>query len=207
MALPRSQKVFVVIFRFRDILVSFVLLALLVLPFQIIILLLAFSQERVFFFQERTGWKERPFRLIKFSTLRDISGNEKEADEQKKRLTPIGKFLRKFSLDELPQLWNVLKGDMSLVGPRPLIHTYLPLYSPVQRRRFLLKPGITGWAQVNGRNALTFTERFELDQKYLENRTFWWDCKIIWMTFTSVFSGKNIFSDEKTTSPEFDGTN
>ena len=195
------------IFRFRDILVSFVLLALLILPFQIIILLLAFSQERVFFFQERTGWKERPFRLIKFSTLRDISGNEKEADEQKKRLTPIGKFLRKFSLDELPQLWNVLKGDMSLVGPRPLIHTYLPLYSPVQRRRFLLKPGITGWAQVNGRNALTFTERFELDQKYLENRTFWWDCKIIWMTFTSVFSGKNIFSDEKTTSPEFDGTN
>lgn len=169
--------------------------------------LLALTQQRVFFVQERTGYRGKPFWLIKFSTLRDILPGEREEDDQRKRLTILGRFLRKFSFDELPQLWNVLKGEMSIVGPRPLIHEYLDLYSTEQRRRFEVRPGITGWAQVNGRNAISFTERFQLDVWYVQNRSILLDLKIIWKTLTKALSGKDVFMNEKTTSAKFDGKN
>lgn len=175
--------------------------------FVIFIPLLALTQRRIFFVQERTGFRGRPFRLIKFSTLRDILPGEREEDDQRKRLTSVGKFLRRFSLDELPQLFNVLKGEMSIVGPRPLIHEYYELYTSAQKRRFEVRPGITGWAQVNGRNAISFTERFELDLWYLDHRSGTLDLKILWKTVTKAFSGRGIFADEATTSPKFNGKN
>lgn len=175
--------------------------------FLVVIPLLAVSQQRVFFVQERTGYRGRPFRLIKFSTLRDILPGEREEDDQRKRLTLVGKFLRKLSLDELPQLINVLMGEMSIVGPRPLLHEYWPLYSEVQKKRFQVRPGITGWAQVNGRNALSFTERFKLDVWYVEHRSFWLDIRIMWRTLVGAVKGKGVFMDDTTTSARFDGRN
>ena len=180
------------IYRIRDIIISLLLLVILFIPFQVIIFLLSISQERVFYFQQRTGLNGKAFRLIKFSTLRDIRGDETEAENQKLRLTRIGIILRKFSLDELPQLWNVLKGEMSLVGPRPMIHKYVFIYSEEQKKRFRVKPGITGWAQVNGRNSISFTEKFKSDNWYIENRKFQLDIKILWMSFKTLFEGKNV---------------
>jgi lipopolysaccharide/colanic/teichoic acid biosynthesis glycosyltransferase len=194
-------------YRIRDIVMA--VLGLLVFGWLILLLIpiLALSQQRVFFVQERTGYRGKPFWLIKFSTLRDILPGEKEEDDQRKRLTPVGRFLRRFSFDELPQLINVLKGDMSLVGPRPLIHEYWSLYSDEQKRRFEVRPGITGWAQVNGRNAISFTERFKLDVWYVAHRSFGLDCKIVWKTFLQAFGGKDVFVDAATTSARFDGGN
>lgn len=196
-----------VLFRLRDILCALIGLLTFSWLFFLICLALLLSQKHVFFVQERTGYKEKPFRLIKFSTLRDILPGEREEDNQKARLTPVGRLLRRLSLDEFPQLINVLLGQMSLVGPRPLLHEYLPLYSKEDKKRFSVRPGITGWAQINGRNAITFKERFQLDLSYLQRRSFAFDLKILWRTFTSVFSGKGVYSDEGTTSPKFDGTN
>ena len=122
-------------------------------------------------------------------------------------VTVVGRWLRRLSLDELPQLWNVLRGDMSLVGPRPLLHEYLPLYSERHRGRFAVLPGITGWAQVKGRNALRFVERFELDLEYLERRSFAFDLKIMWLTVARVFSGGGVYANERTTAEKFDGSN
>lgn len=119
----------------------------------------------------------------------------------------MGKFLRKFSFDEIPQLFNVIRGDMSLVGPRPFIHEYLPLYTEKQRGRFKIRPGITGWAQVNGRNQISFTERIELDLWYVENRSFWLDIKIMFKTLSKAFAGKDVYANEKTTAEKFDGSN
>ncbi|MBK9449075.1 MAG: sugar transferase [Bacteroidetes bacterium] len=194
-------------YRIRDIL--FAIFGLLIFSgvFIVFVPLLALTQQRVFFVQQRTGYRGKPFWLIKFSTLRDILPGEREEDDQRKRLTILGRFLRKFSFDELPQLWNVLKGEMSIVGPRPLIHEYLDLYSTEQRRRFEVRPGITGWAQVNGRNAISFTERFQLDVWYVQNRSILLDLKIIWKTLTKALSGKDVFMNEKTTSAKFDGKN
>ena len=175
--------------------------------FLLILLLLAVSQENVFFTQLRPGKAETPFRLIKFSTMRDRLPNEKEEDNQRARLTFLGKYLRAWSLDELPQLFNVLKGDMSLVGPRPLLMSYLPLYSKEQRRRHEVRPGITGWAQVKGRNSLSFTERFELDIWYVENRSAGLDFRILLMTSRQVFRRDQVYRDDSTTSLLFDGTN
>ncbi len=138
------------------------------------------------FQQTRPGRDGKPFEMIKFRTMRDaidVNGNPLP-DAQ--RLTKFGRFLRSTSLDELPGLWNVLKGEMSLVGPRPLLMEYLPLYSPEQARRMVVRPGITGWAQVNGRNALSWEEKFALDVWYVENRTVWLDLKILWMTVRKV---------------------
>ena len=194
-------------YRLRDILLSLFLLVLLSEVFVVISLLLLITQKRVFFVQERSGKDGKPFRLIKFSTLRDILPGEKEEDDQQKRLTPIGKILRKLSLDEMPQLINVLKGEMSLVGPRPLLSDYLPLYSEQQKKRFQVLPGITGWAQINGRNAISFTRRFELDVWYVENRSFWLDLKILFLTPLQIFRSKGVYQDEKTTMERFDGTN
>jgi len=146
----------------------------------------------VFFTQVRPGMHGKPFRLLKFRTMRaalDVSGSPLPDAE---RLTAFGKFLRSASLDELPELWNVLKGDMSLVGPRPLLMEYLPFYTPEQARRHEVRPGITGWAQVNGRNALSWQDRFRLDVWYVDNRSFWLDLKILWMTGKAVFSREGI---------------
>ena len=195
------------LFRLRDILLSVMALLLSSWLFALICLALALTQQRVFFVQERTGFKGAPFKLVKFSTLRDIGPGEREEDDQRARLTVVGRWLRRLSLDELPQLWNVLRGDMSLVGPRPLLHEYLPLYSERHLGRFAVRPGITGWAQVKGRNALRFLERFELDLEYLERRSFAFDLKIMWLTVARVFSGGGVYADERTTAEKFDGTN
>ncbi|MEM7035380.1 MAG: sugar transferase [Bacteroidota bacterium] len=194
-------------FRLRDILIALLLLLTLSWLLLLIALLLAVTQKRVLFWQERTGFGGQPFRMVKFSTLRDIRPGEREEDDQQRRLTPVGRWLRRFSLDELPQLWLVLVGKMSLVGPRPLLHEYWPLYSDVQKRRFEVLPGITGLAQVRGRNLLTFTERFELDVAYVDGRTFGMDVRIMWETFVGVFRGRGVYADGKTTMEKFNGRN
>ena len=194
-------------YRLRDLVLSIIALLVLGWLFVIICIALALTQKRVFFVQERTGYRGKVFRLIKFSTLRDILPGEREEDDQRKRLTPVGKLLRRVSLDELPQLFNVIAGQMSLVGPRPLIHQYWNLYSNEQKRRFEVRPGITGWAQVKGRNALTYTERFQLDVWYVENQSFGLDVRILFMTLGKMFSGKGVYANEQTTSALFDGTN
>ena len=160
----------------------------------------------VFFRQQRPGMYGRPFMMYKFRTMtdeRDAAGNLlPDAD----RLTPFGKFLRSSSLDELPELINVVKGDMSLVGPRPLLMEYLPLYSPEQGRRHEVRPGITGWAQVNGRNAISWDDKFKLDVWYIEHHTLWLDVKILWMTVSKVFKREGISQDGHVTMPFFTGS-
>ena len=194
-------------FRIRDIVISSLLLFLL---FPLIILMtiaLWITQGKAFFIQKRPGLNQKPFLLIKFSTLYDAAEGVDEAERQQDRLTPLGGFLRKYSLDELPQLWNVLKGDLSLVGPRPLLMDYLPLYTAHELRRHEVMPGITGWAQIHGRNSIPFKRRFELDLWYVNHKTFWLDLKILGMTFGRVMKKEGVYSDEFTTSPRFDGTN
>lgn len=194
-------------YRLRDLVLSVLALAVLSWLFVLICLFLLVTQQRVFFIQERTGFRGQPFKLIKFSTLRDILPGEREEDDQRKRLTPVGRILRRLSLDELPQLFNVLGGSMSLVGPRPLIHQYWNLYSNQQKRRFEVVPGITGWAQVKGRNALTFTERFEFDVWYVDHKSFGLDLKILFKTLGKMFSGSGVYANQSTTADYFDGTN
>lgn len=195
------------LFRIRDVLIAGVVLILLIPVLFLISLFLWITQEQIFFTQLRPGYKEKPFLLLKFSTMRDAPAGWGEAERQQERLTTIGRVLRKTSLDELPQLWNVLRGDMSLVGPRPLLMDYLPLYQPAQRKRHDVLPGITGWAQIKGRNTLTFTERFEYDLWYVEHKSFWLDTRIMLLTFLQLFRTQEVFSDASTTSPMFDGTN
>ncbi|WP_299452564.1 sugar transferase [uncultured Microscilla sp.] len=142
---------------------------------------------RIIFLQKRIGYQNQPFYIIKLKTMRDLRDEEGNLLPDKQRVTIIGRFLRKTSLDELPQLINILKGDMCLVGPRPLLPEYLPLYTPQQLKRHSVKPGITGWAQVNGRNSLTWQQKFELDLWYVENRSFRLDLKILWLTFLNIF--------------------
>ena len=154
----------------------------------------------VLFRQQRPGADGHPFMLFKFRTMR-----EGEALPDAQRLTPLGIALRRASLDELPQLFNVLRGDMSLVGPRPLLMEYLPLYSPRQARRHELRPGITGWAQVHGRNATSWPERFELDVWYVEHRSFGLDLKILWLTLARVFSGADVSQPGQATMEKFRG--
>jgi sugar transferase EpsL len=158
------------------------------------------------FRQTRIGRHGRPFTLYKFKTMRDPRPGEDAMATDAVRLTRFGRFLRSTSLDELPTLWNVLKGDMTLVGPRPLLPEYLPLYTPEQMRRHEVKPGITGWAQVNGRNAISWEEKFRLDVWYVDNRTLWLDLKILWLTITQVLRRKNITADGHATMPPFRGS-
>ncbi|HBO1437497.1 TPA: sugar transferase [Pseudomonas aeruginosa] len=160
----------------------------------------------VLFRQVRPGVGGHPFEMIKFRTMRDAVDANGNALPDVERMTPFGNFLRSTSLDELPELWNVLKGDMSLVGPRPLLMEYLPLYSVEQYRRHELRPGVTGWAQVNGRNALSWEERFELDVWYVDNRSFWLDLKIILMTLKKVFVREGISADGEATMSKFTGS-
>jgi sugar transferase EpsL len=159
----------------------------------------------VLFKQERPGLNGRLFILYKFRTMIDKYNEDGELLLDGVRLTPLGRILRRLSLDELPQLWNVLKGEMSLVGPRPLLMEYLPLYTPEQARRHEVKPGITGWAQVNGRNALSWEDRFTLDVWYVDNRSFWLDLKILWLTVVKVFKSEGINQQGQVTMEKFRG--
>jgi len=158
------------------------------------------------FRQQRPGLHERSFTLYKFRTMLDRSGPDGEPLPDAERLTPLGQTLRRFSMDELPQLWNVLCGDMSLVGPRPLLMEYLPYYSTEQQRRHIVRPGITGWAQINGRNAITWEERLALDVWYVEHWSLWLDLKILCLTFGKVLERKGISASQHATMPKFRGT-
>lgn len=159
----------------------------------------------VLFRQTRPGLHGKPFSMAKFRTMRDAHDLQGNPLADAHRITPFGRFLRATSLDELPELWNVLKGDMSLVGPRPLLMEYLPLYSPEQARRHEVRPGITGWAQVNGRNALTWEEKFALDVWYVNHRSFWLDIKILLMTVAKVVRHEGINAEGEATMSKFEG--
>ncbi|WP_087974316.1 sugar transferase [Oceanobacillus rekensis] len=160
----------------------------------------------VIFTQQRPGLHGKPFNVYKFRTMTDERNEKGELLPDHVRLTKVGKFIRKLSLDELPQLFNVLKGDISLVGPRPLLMEYLPLYTPEQARRHDVRPGITGCAQVNGRNAISWEEKFKLDVWYVENRSFWLDFKILFQTVLKVFKSEGINQDGQATMEKFKGT-
>ncbi|WP_342508567.1 sugar transferase [Sporosarcina sp. FSL K6-2383] len=159
----------------------------------------------VLFKQERPGLKGKSFFVYKFRSMTDERDEHGELLPDDVRLTSFGKVIRKLSLDELPQLWNVLKGDMSFVGPRPLLVEYLPLYNERQARRHDVRPGITGWAQVNGRNAISWEEKFELDVWYVENHSFWLDIKILFMTVMKVFKSEGISQNGQATMTKFEG--
>ena len=156
------------------------------------IILFIYNRANPFFTQHRPGENEKIFKVIKFKTMNDKKDSTGSLLPDADRITPIGKFTRRTSLDELPQLINVLKGNMSLIGPRPLLPEYLPLYDDFQRRRHEVKPGITGWAQVNGRNAISWEQKFELDVWYVDNVTLLLDMKILWKTFLNVFAREGI---------------
>lgn len=163
--------------------------------------------QRLIFVQPRTGRREATFLLYKFCSMTEDKDEHGNLLPDADRLTAVGKWIRKTSLDELPQLWNVLKGDMSLVGPRPLLPRYLEHYSEAQRRRHLVRPGITGWAQVNGRNAISWTKKFELDQWYVQHQGFWLDMRILWMTATRIFKSSDVNKEGHATTELFTGNN
>jgi lipopolysaccharide/colanic/teichoic acid biosynthesis glycosyltransferase len=189
-----------------DFLAALVGLILLSPIFVIVTLLLALANEgKPFFFQTRPGENERLFSIIKFKTMNDKKDKNGKLLPDAERLTAVGKFVRKTSLDEIPQLLNVLKGDMSLVGPRPLLPEYLPLYTPEQKRRHEVKPGITGWAQVNGRNALSWEGKFEKDVDYVMNQSFRFDLKILFLTLKKVVKSEGINQGGQATTKYFKG--
>ncbi|MGE3643980.1 MAG: sugar transferase [Beijerinckiaceae bacterium] len=180
--------------------------AIFVLPALLVVALLVRNRmgAPVFFRQTRPGLHGKPFKMIKFRTMRDAVDAQGNPLPDSERLTPLGKWLRSTSLDELPELWNVLKGDMSLVGPRPLLMEYLPLYSPEQARRHEVRPGVTGWAQINGRNAISWDEKFRLDVWYVDNQSIWLDLQIIWLTICKVIVKEGISAAGEATMPKFE---
>ncbi|RRT93469.1 sugar transferase [Empedobacter falsenii] len=165
------------------------------------------NQGKPFFFQERPGLNEKIFKIIKFKTMNDKKDSNGNLLPDADRLTSIGAFVRKTSLDELPQLINVLKGDMAIIGPRPLLPQYLPLYNETQKRRHNVRPGITGWAQVNGRNAISWKKKFELDVEYVDNLSFLMDVKVFLTTFKKVFKSEGISQVGQATAEAFNGKN
>ena len=169
------------------------------------ILLFLANNGKVFFFQLRPGLNNKPFKIVKFKTMRDAFDQDGIPLPDDVRLTKVGSFVRSASLDELLQLINVIKGDMSLVGPRPLLMQYLPRYTPEQAKRHNVKPGITGWAQVNGRNAISWEQKFKFDVEYVEKQSFTLDFKILWLTFLNVLQRKGISADGHVTMEEFKG--
>lgn len=192
--------------RFLDVLISSVALLLL----SPLLLFLAWQIHNrlgspVLFRQTRPGLHGQPFEMVKFRTMIDARGPDGGLLPDADRLTSFGRFLRASSLDELPELWNVLKGEMSLVGPRPLLMEYLPLYSPEQARRHEARPGITGWAQVNGRNALSWEDKFKLDVWYVDHQSSWLDVKILWLTLRKVLVREGISASGEATMPKFTG--
>lgn len=195
-----------IIKRSFDVLLSTIALIVLAVPMLILIWLVHRRLGRpAFFRQVRPGLKGLPFEMIKFRSMTDKRDENGQLLSDSARLVPFGRFLRATSLDELPELWNVLRGDMSLVGPRPLLMEYLPLYSAEQARRHEAKPGITGWAQVNGRNALSWEEKFALDVWYIENQSLWLDIKIIGLTIKKVLVKEGINAPGEATMPLFRG--
>lgn len=195
--------------RVFDFVVCLVALLVLLFPLAIIFVLLLIYNKGAgaFFTQTRTGKNAKLFQIIKFKTMTDERDQEGKLLPDEARMTPIGRLVRSTSLDELPQLINVLKGDMSLVGPRPLLEKYIPLYSKEQLRRHEVRPGITGWAQVNGRNNISWAKKFELDVWYVDNKSFWLDIKILWMTFLKVIRRKDITTDDPKAFQPFNGNN
>ncbi len=192
--------------RVFDIIASALALLLLAPVLAGVALLVALKMGRpVFFRQQRPGLDGKPFTMLKFRTMRDERDAQGRPLSDAERLTPFGRWLRATSLDELPELWNVLKGDLSLVGPRPLLMEYLPRYSETQRRRHEVRPGLTGWAQVHGRNAVDWNKRFELDVWYVDHRSFWLDMKILAMTVHLVLSRRGVSAQGEATMREFTG--
>ncbi|MDE6271930.1 MAG: sugar transferase [Muribaculaceae bacterium] len=184
-------------------------LIVLAVPLALVTLWLHFANKGAgaFFRQERPGKDGRIFRVVKFKTMTDERDAEGNLLPDADRLTKVGRFVRSTSIDELPQLWNVLIGDMSLIGPRPLLPQYLPLYSPTQARRHEVRPGITGWAQCHGRNAISWGKKFELDVWYVDNISFKTDCSIVWTTLMKVLKRADINSDAAATMEAFNGKN
>lgn len=192
--------------RLFDFIVSLVALCALLPVFLVTALLLCFSNKGTpFFFQRRPGKNDQVFLLVKFKTMNDLKDSDGQLLPDEQRITRFGKFIRKSSLDEIPQLFNVLRGDMSLIGPRPLLVEYLPLYNDRQKRRHEVKPGITGWAQVNGRNAISWEQKFEYDVWYVENMSFRLDMKIIAMTIQKTLKSEGISQQGHATMPVFKG--
>lgn len=192
--------------RLFDLLASAIGLLILAVP----LALLAWQVRRklgspVLFTQVRPGLNGKPFRMVKFRTMTDARDASGALLPDAQRLTSFGRFLRASSLDELPELWNVLRGEMSLVGPRPLLMEYLPLYSPEQARRHEVRPGITGWAQVNGRNAISWADKFALDVWYVNHRSLWLDLRILWLTVRKVLVRDGISAAGEATMPAFTG--
>lgn len=194
--------------RFVDVLLC-VFGGILFLPFILVIALLVFLlvDREIFFTQLRPGLNAKPFKLFKFRTMNNLTDETGKLLPDEQRMTTFGRLLRATSVDELPELWSVIKGDMSLVGPRPLLLEYLPLYNAQQMRRHDVRPGITGWAQVNGRNAISWEKKFEYDLWYVDNFSFWLDMKILLLTLKNVFLCKNINADGHATSYKFEGSN
>ena len=193
--------------RLLDFIAALLGLIALALP---LLLLMALIRRRlgspVFFRQTRPGLHGQPFEMVKFRTMTDTRGPDGALLPDAERLTPFGRFLRSTSLDELPELWNVLKGDMSLVGPRPLLMEYLPLYSPEQARRHAVRPGVTGWAQVNGRNAISWEEKFALDTWYVDHQSLLLDIRILWLTVKKVLVREGISAAGEATMGKFTGS-
>lgn len=193
--------------RFMDVVLAGLMLMLLLVPLAVI----AFGVWRrlgrpVLFRQQRPGLAARPFTIVKFRTMSDAHDDACNVLPDAERLTPFGRLLRRTSLDELPTLWNVIRGDMSLVGPRPLLMEYLPLYTDEQRRRHEVRPGITGWAQVKGRNAVEWESRFELDVYYVEHLSLWLDLKVLALTFATVLSRAGVSQAGEATMKRFEGS-
>jgi lipopolysaccharide/colanic/teichoic acid biosynthesis glycosyltransferase len=193
--------------RLTDIIISSLALMVLILPLMLLAVLIKMKLgSPVFFKQIRPGLDGHPFNMVKFRSMTDARGSAGKLLSDAERLTPFGRFLRASSLDELPGLWSVFKGDMSLVGPRPLLMEYLPLYSIEQARRHNVRPGITGWAQVNGRNALSWEDKFKLDVWYVDNRSYWLDIKILWLTVRKVLVRDGISAAGEATMSKFTGS-
>jgi lipopolysaccharide/colanic/teichoic acid biosynthesis glycosyltransferase len=190
-----------------DLVVAVVALLALAMPLLVLVWLVRSKLgSPVLFRQVRPGLHGQPFEMVKFRTMTDERGADGALLPDAQRLTPFGQFLRASSLDELPELWNVIKGDMSLVGPRPLLMEYLPLYTSEQARRHEVRPGITGWAQVNGRNAISWEEKFALDVWYVDHRSLWLDLSIVWMTVRKVLVRDGISAAGEATMTRFTGT-
>ncbi len=186
-----------------------VFLLLLLSPLLLIVSIILYftNNKSIFFRQDRPGYMEKKIRIVKFKSMNDNKDSNGDLLPDNKRLTAFGKFIRKTSIDELPQLWNVLTGDMSLIGPRPLLYKYIPLYSDEQRRRHLVRPGITGWAQVNGRNSISWNAKFNLDVYYVDNISLCLDIKIFWMTLIKVIKREGVNQSDARPMLPFNGKN
>mgnify|MGYP001792986205 CR=1 FL=1 len=194
--------------RFIDFLIALMGIIILLPVLCIVMVILLFANNgKPFFLQNRPGKNGKIFKIIKFKSMNDKRDEKGELLPYEYRITIIGKFIRKYSLDEIPQLFNVLKGDMSLIGPRPLLVKYLPLYNDFQKKRHLVRPGITGWAQINGRNAISWDQKFKLDVWYVENINLLTDIKIILLTIKKVFFKEDINSSDNINMPTFNGNN